>query len=113
MRKHIFLLFSLILMSGILSSGLAQTPGGATKPSLATGDVISISEAKIVLQTKDGPIDVTLTANTEYKRVTPDNPSLKAAIASTFTEIGNGDKLVVTGFFSEDKKRRFQHARFI
>jgi len=103
MRKRDILLVSAISLSGILSAAFAQTPAGA-KPSVASGDVVSINESKIVLQTKDGSIDVTLSEKTEYKRVPPDNPSLKAAVASAFAEIGNGDKLLVTGFFSDDKK---------
>ncbi len=104
MRKKIFLLLSLLALNGIVSVAFAQTPGGAAKLSLATGDVVSINENKIVLQTKDGAIDVMLAANTEFKRVSPENPSLKTAVASAFSDIGGGDKLVVTGLFSEDKK---------
>ncbi|HKX82620.1 MAG TPA: hypothetical protein VJL58_00240, partial [Pyrinomonadaceae bacterium] len=73
------------------------------KPSVASGDVISVSPAKIVLQTKDGAVDVTIGDKTEFKKVPPDNPVLKAAVASSITEIGEGDKLMVTGFFSDDK----------
>src|SRR5688572_16108901 len=74
------------------------------KPSVATGDVTSIETGKIVLQTKDGTLDVTLSDKTEYKRVPPENPSLKAAVASSFADIGTGDKLLVTGILSDDKK---------
>ena len=93
---------SLLMLSGAASPALAQT--GGVKPSVAAGDVVSIDASKIVLQTKDGSIDVLLSDKTEYKRVPPENPSLKAAIAATFTEIGTGDKLMVTGILSDDKK---------
>lgn len=96
------LILSLLAAAGLSAS--AQTPIGGAKPSVVTGDVVSVSDAKIVLQTKDGSVDVTLSPTTEYKRVPPDNPSLKAAVASALSDIGTGDKLLVTGFFSEDKR---------
>ncbi len=45
-----------------------------------------------------------LSGKTDYKRVPPDNPSLKSATASSFSDIGVGDKLLVTGIVSADKK---------
>ena len=86
----------------VVSTAFAQTP--AMKPSLASGDVASIEAGKIVLQTKDGPLDVTLSDKTEYKRVPPENPSLKAAVPAALSDIAVGDKLMVTGIFSDDKK---------
>jgi hypothetical protein len=100
--KSFFL--SIIVMSVAALEIVAQTPVGGAKPSVVTGDVASVSAAKIVLQTKDGAVDVTINDKTEFKRVPPENPVLKAAVASAVTEIGEGDKLLVTGFFSEDKK---------
>lgn len=93
-----------ISLNGLLSVVLAQTPTGVIKNSVVTGDVISIDSSGILLQTKDGELNVSLSEKTEYKRVPPDNPSLKAAVAATFAEIGNGDKLLVTGLLSGDKK---------
>jgi hypothetical protein len=84
-------------------AAFGQTPA-ALKPSVVTGDVASISDTKIVLKTKDGEIDVVLTDKTDYKRVPPENPVLKAAVASSRADIGEGDKLLVTGIFGEDKK---------
>jgi len=86
----------------VVSTAFAQTP--AMKPSVASGDVASIESGKIVLQTKDGPLDVTLSDKTEYKRVPPENPSLKAAVPAALSDIAVGDKLMVTGIFSDDKK---------
>lgn len=104
MHRKIVLVAATLLFGGIVSFVYAQAPSGGVKPSVATGDVVSINKSAIVLQTKDGQIDVTLSEKTYYKRVPPDDPSLKAAIAATFDEVGVGDKLLVTGFFSEDKK---------
>ena len=89
------------MLIGAASPANAQT--GGLKPSVAAGDVVSIDSDKIVLQTKDGSLDVLLSDKTEYKRVPPDNPSLKAAVAAEFADIGTGDKLIVTGILSDDK----------
>jgi hypothetical protein len=85
-------------------SAIAWAQPAAVKPSVVTGDVVAISESKIVLKTKDGDLEVTLTEKTEFKKVPPDNPVLKAAVAATRSDIGEGDKLLVTGIFGEDKK---------
>lgn len=98
--------FSVFLVA-ILAAPLfaaAQTPIGGQRASFVTGDVTSVSAEKIVLQTKDGALDVPLTAETQYKRVDPEKPDPRTAVASAFSEIAVGDKLLVTGFFSEDKK---------
>jgi hypothetical protein len=85
----------------------ASTAGAQTtsmKPSVVTGEVTSVDSSRIVLTTKDGALDVILSDKTVYKRVPPDNPDLKAAVASSLTDIGVGDKLLVTGIFPGDKK---------
>lgn len=96
-------MLSIAVLFGAFSAVSAQT-AAPVKLSLASGDVVSINAGKIVLNTKDGSLDVMINDKTEYKRVSPDNPSLKTAIAAAFSEIASGDKLIVTGFFSEDKK---------
>jgi hypothetical protein len=95
---NIIALFAVVV--GVASLALAQ----AVKPSVATGDVTSIDAGKIVLQTKDGSLDVVLSDKTVYKRVPPENPVLSAAVAAAFGDIGVGDKLVVSGIMSDDKK---------
>jgi hypothetical protein len=92
---------SILMVFGVASPAIAQT--GGVKPTVAAGDVVSIDSDKIVLQTKDGSLDVLLSDKTEYKRVPPDNPVLKAAVDATFADIGTGDKLMVTGILSDDK----------
>ena len=106
-NKNIILSFFLLI--GCLASTIAaQTPTATPAISPANkilqGDIVSIGGGKIVLQTKDGSIDVALTDKTEFKRISPDNPSLKNAVAATLTELGVGDKLIVTGIVSADKK---------
>jgi len=104
MRKTLFLSVLFVLVSSVFSSVQAQTPNAGLKPSVVAGEVASVNADKIVLQTKDGAVDVVLSGKTEYKRVPPDNPSLKAAVASNFADIAVGDKLLVTGIVSADKK---------
>ena len=99
LRSYLTVGLAFILLSGGILSAFGQA--GGAKASVVTGDVASIESGKIVLQTKEGALDVTVTDKTEYKRVPPENPVLKAAVASAFSDIGVGDKLLVTGFFSD------------
>ena len=104
MRNNILLFAILISLSGLASATFAQTATVGPKNSVVTGDVISIDASRIMLQTKDGELNVGLSDKTEYKRVPADNPSLKAATPAAFAEVGVGDKLMVLGMMSEDKK---------
>ncbi len=104
MRKISLLLFLFVLVASTFISTRAQVSDSGIKSNLAAGEVTSVTENKIVLQTKDGAIDVVLSTATQYKRIPADNPSLKAAASSSLTDIGIGDKLLVTGQVSADKK---------
>lgn len=105
MYKKIFSIFTLIFLSGVVSMVSAQTTLDApARQNAAAGEVVSINESKITVQTKDGPIDAILSVATAYKKVPPDNASLKNAIASSFAEIGVGDKILISGLVSLDKK---------
>jgi hypothetical protein len=74
------------------------------KPVLITGEVVSVNNDSIALNTKDGATTVSLTDKTEYKRVSAENPSLKTATPAALTDIGVGDKLAITGVWPADKK---------
>jgi hypothetical protein len=100
MSRSIFTI-AIVAILGAVSGVIAQV---APKPSVVTGDVVSVRDSKIVLKTKDGDIEAALSASTEFKRVPPENPSLKAAVASQLSDISTGDKLLVTGIFGDDKK---------
>lgn len=102
MLRRITLVF--IVAVFCVGAALAQTPDVSMKPSVITGDVVSVSDAKIVVNSKTGPVDAMITDKTEFKRVPPDNPVLKAAVASALSEIGVGDKLMVTGVLAADGK---------
>ncbi len=105
MRRNIFLA-AIILLTGIFNVNLsAQTNTDiGIKPNFAGGEVTSVGDGKIVLQTKDGAIEIALSDKTDYKRVPPETPTLKAAVASNLSDIAVGDKLLVTGLVSADKK---------
>lgn len=103
----------LLLISLFVISNYSQTPTATPapalsgiKPNLATGEVVTINQSdnKISLKTSDGNIDVLLVSTTAFKRVPPDNPSIGAAVNSNLSEIGEGDKILVTGTVSADKK---------
>lgn len=115
MRKTaIIFLFLFLGISGSLQAQTpAATPAAASgmadigiKANLAGGEVTAVSSAdnKIILQTKDGAIDVMLVAATTFKRIPPENPKLSAAVDAAVSDIGVGDKVLVTGAVSGDKK---------
>jgi hypothetical protein len=95
----------LVAIAFLLLTGTNSTFGQATnmKPSVVTGDVVSIESGKIVLQTKDGSLDVTLTEKTVYKRVPAGNPDPKAVVPSALSDIAVGDRVAVSGIFGEVK----------
>jgi len=101
MRQRLFLAILFVFLVSASSFVRAQE---APKPSVITGDVSAISGSKIILQTNNGAIDVSLSDKTEYKRVSAESPSLKTAVASSFADINVGDKIMVTGIMAADKK---------
>jgi hypothetical protein len=102
LRNFLSALFTVSMLLLGIAATFAQAP--SMKRSYVPGEVASIESGKIVLQTKDGALEVTLSDKTEFMRVPPENPSLKAAVASTLSELGVGDKIVVSGVFPDDKK---------
>ncbi len=118
MRKTLILSGLLIVFGGAASGVVAAqtaTPTNQTnsasaadakqKLELVTGDVSSIGGGRIVLQAKDGAqIEIVLSDKTEYKRLSPENPSLKTATAANLSDIGVGDKVAITGLFAAARK---------
>ncbi|CAN5586340.1 hypothetical protein BH24ACI3_BH24ACI3_08440 [soil metagenome] len=104
MRNFLLTISVLIFIAISASVVLAQDPA-AIKPSVVTGDVVTATATAIELKTATGQITVELTEKTEFKRVPPENPKLSAAIAAQVSDIDTGDKLLVTGLFSNDRKR--------
>jgi hypothetical protein len=101
--KRITLVFAAFIFISVFGSqAFSQTP--AIRASVFTGDVVSIKDDLIVIKTENGDLDVQLNERTEFKRVPPENPTIGAAIASSLADIGVGDKLLVTGVPSNDRK---------
>ena len=91
------------LILGLFGHVFGQTPA-AIKPSVVPGDVVSVGDNKIVVNTKTGTIDVLLSDKTIYKRVSAENPSLQTATPAVLSDISVGDKLTVTGILAADGK---------
>ena len=102
-QKFIFTAF-FILLAGINSFINAQSTDIGITPKFAGGEVTAVESGKIVLQTKDGMIDVMISDKTAFKKVSPENPKISTAVEAAFSEIGVGDKLLVTGEVAADKK---------
>ncbi len=102
MRKTFILSILFTLAFGV--SAFVKAQDAAIKPSVIVGEIADVSTGKIVLKTKDGVLDVVLSGKTEYKRVSPEKPSLTTATAAAFSDIGAGDKVAVTGILAADKK---------
>ncbi|MBX3267253.1 MAG: hypothetical protein KF831_11150 [Acidobacteria bacterium] len=92
----LFILFA----SAVLFTAFAQD---APKPSYLTGEVASISDSGLELKNDKGTTKVTFGAATEFKRVPPEKPSITAATPTERSEIGQGDRLVISGFYNADK----------
>lgn len=103
---HRYLRLVVFWVLAVIGAGLVsgQTPTGVIRNTVVTGDVVSVGSEKVVLKTANGELDVVLSDKTEYRRVPPENPVLKAAVPAAFTDIGVGDKLLVSGLMSADNK---------
>ena len=113
MKKILTLLFISIFVAAINAQTPTPTPASSAgssdvgiKPNLAGGEVkaINSTDNKITLATKDGMIEIVIPATAAFKRVPPENPVLKAAVASSLAELGQGDKILVTGMAASDNK---------
>lgn len=103
MVQNLIISFVLLIISGFASLVFGQTPD-ALKPSVISGEVISIDASTLVIKTADGNVTASLTDKTEFKRVPPGNPSLRSAEPSAASDIDEGDKVVVTGVLNADKR---------
>ncbi len=101
----IFLLISLTAFGTM--SVLAQQSSEKKKLKLAVGVAKTVGAQKIVLETKTGMLDAVLTKSSAFFRLPPDNLKLSAATESKLEDISIGDRVLVTGTFSDDKKTLF------
>jgi ribosomal protein L24 len=102
MYKRIFLLFSLIMVSAAFSVVSAQTPEIGITDSKAGGEVVSVTDTRITVKTKDGSIDAIISSATVFKKVSPINT--RDITPAVFTDISAGDKVLVSGIVAADKK---------
>lgn len=102
MYKRIFLLFSLVLVSAVFSMISAQAPEIGITDTKAGGEVVSVTDTSITVKTKDGVIDAIISSATVFKKVSPEN--VRDITPTTFAEISAGDKVLVSGTVSADKK---------
>ncbi len=111
--RNFILTFSVLFLGTISSVGVLGQDSAAIKPSVVTGEVVTVSATAIELKTGTGQITVELAETTDFKRVPPENPKLSAAVEAQVSDIGMGDKLLVTGVFSNDRKRLPARAVYI
>lgn len=105
MRRKFILFLTLALSVSFALTVSAQNTDIGILAKLAGGEVKTVDGKKIVLQTKDGVIDVVLSDRTEFKIIPADNPSLKAAVEAKLSDIAAGDRMIATGDVSADKKQ--------
>lgn len=89
--------FAFVIFSSVLAHG-------QLKPSLVSGDVVSISAGKLVVSSPKGKVDVVLSNATAYKHVSAEKPSLTTATDGALGDIHVGDKVIASGVLSDDGK---------
>lgn len=99
------LTFSVLAQNGLPDIGIQNN--------LALGVVRLAGAEKLVIETKDGAIDVVLLSSTIYKRLSPDNLKLSAAEDAVLADITVGDRVLVTGKVSDDKKSIYSNKVFL
>ncbi len=104
-RNLLWLGLAILVMSlGVNTFGQDSLPDIGIQENLALGVVKVTGDQKIVIATKDGAIDAVIVSETAFKRLPPDNLSLKAATDSKLSDISVGDRVLVVGKVSGDKK---------
>ena len=105
--RNIYRILVLACFALVGGSSQAQTPDIGIGKTIALGEVTALDATtnKLMLKTKDGDIEVQLSANTVYKRVSPEKPNdIASAVASSLAEIGVGDRVIAVGTVAADKK---------
>jgi len=100
MRIHLIWLIFAYFASAILVTVAAQD---APRPSYVTGEVTVVTDSGLEIKNDKGTTKVKFETTTEFKRVPPDRPSITAATPTERSEIGQGDRLLISGFYNADK----------
>src|SRR5437773_1909445 len=77
---------------------------GQLKPSLISGEVVSIDAAKIVVAAQTGKFDISLSDKTEYKHMSAEKPSIATATPGVLSDISVGDKVIASVLSSDNGK---------
>lgn len=101
MRISKFAAAAIFLLFGAFGMAAGQTPA---KLSYISGDVVSVDNEKIVVNTKGGQVDALLSDKTAYKRVSAEKPDFATAAGASLSDIAVGDKLVISGVPAADGK---------
>jgi hypothetical protein len=101
MFQNLIVSLIVILFTGIFSLVFAQTPD-ALKPSVITGDVVSINTSSIELRAPNGMVSVAIVEATKFMKVPASAPSQRNATPSEQSAIKVGDRLMVTGILAAD-----------
>ncbi len=96
------IVLSLTLIFALCGLAFGQGNDNGLKPTVVTGEIVSVEKEKIVIQSKDGKVEAAITPKTDFKKVAPENTSLRTAISPA--DIGVGDKVAITGVLSADRK---------
>lgn len=95
--------FLLALALALFTQG--ADPGIAPKYAIGEVKAIDAAAKQITIKTDAGStVTVALSDRTTYKRLAPGETSLTNATDITFTDVGEGDRIMARGTVSEDKK---------
>lgn len=72
------------------------------KPKMISGDVVSVDTSAIKIKAASGEITAMVSEKTDFKKAAADDP--KKMTPSSLSDISAGDKVLVSGFPSEDGK---------
>jgi len=101
-KKSSYIAFFILVLA---LAGFGQGGDTAIKPTYVKGEVVSVDATKIVVKPDTGSQwEGTVSDKTQFKRVSPDNPSLAAATAAASSDIGPGDKIVLSALAGGDGK---------
>src|SRR3954471_16179509 len=93
-KKYSFITLFIFILA---VAGFGQGGDAAVKPTYIKGEVVSVDATKIVVKADTGAQwEGVVSDKTQFMRVAPDNPSLATATAATASDIGPGDKIVLS-----------------
>lgn len=102
MLQNAIISFLLLLFAGVFSFIFGQAT--AVKPTVVVGDLVTIGDKKLTVNSKTGPVEIVTTDATAYKKVSVENPSLSTATAGVAKDMVVGDRLTVSALPSADGK---------